>query len=72
MQIVELLEPSSSLGYFQQIAQHYASTRDYPLAEEYYLKVKGWDGRDTVGCSRQSYAVEPLLKTTPEIRTPLY
>lgn len=38
IQILELQEPSLSAGYFKLIADHYASAREYGLAEEYYLK----------------------------------
>ena len=33
-------EPSDSVNYYKQIAHHYASIRDYQLAEEYYLKAE--------------------------------
>ena len=38
VQIVELQEPSISAEYYQQIAEHYHSVKDHPLAEQYYLK----------------------------------
>ena len=33
-------DPSLSLDHYKQIAHHYASVKDYPLAEEYYLKAE--------------------------------
>ena len=38
MQIIELQDPSIGAEYYQQIADHYHTTKDYQLAEQYYLK----------------------------------
>ena len=38
IQILELQEPDSAGNYYHQIAEHYSSIKDYPLAEQYYLK----------------------------------
>ena len=38
IQILELQEPSMAEGYYKQVAEHYASIKDYPVAEEYFLK----------------------------------
>lgn len=38
IQILELQEPSQAGEYYRQIAEHYCSIQDFPLAEEYFLK----------------------------------
>ena len=38
VQILELQDPSQAAVYYQQIAEHYASVKDYQLAEEYFMK----------------------------------
>ncbi len=38
IQILDLQEPSESVNYFKQIAEHYSSTREYGLAEQFYMK----------------------------------
>ncbi len=38
VQILELQDPSESGQYYQQIAEHYSSIKDYHSAEEYFLK----------------------------------
>ena len=38
VQILELQEPSLSVDYYKQIADHYSSSREYNMAEQYYLK----------------------------------
>lgn len=38
MQIIEMQDPSIGADYYQQIADHYSTIKDYQLAEQYYLK----------------------------------
>ena len=38
VQIIELQDPSIGSDYYQQIADHYHTIKDYQLAEQYYLK----------------------------------
>lgn len=38
IQILELQDPSTAADYYQQVAEHYCSVKNYPLAEEYFLK----------------------------------
>ena len=38
VQIVDMLDSSQALEHYQLLATHFASTRDFPLAEKYFLK----------------------------------
>ena len=40
VQIIELQDPSIGSEYYQQIAVHYQSVKDYALAEQYYIKAE--------------------------------
>ena len=38
VQIVDMLEPAQAMEHYQLLATHFASARDFPLAEKYFLK----------------------------------
>ncbi len=38
IQILDLQEPSESVNYYKQIAQHYAGTHEYDLAKQFFIK----------------------------------